>query len=62
MLGGAAMEHTSDIRLCDEFANALARDAHRHVHQHAVEALQLSRPVGRGPILALHNPSVLSEH
>jgi hypothetical protein len=27
-----------------------------------VEALQLSRPVGRGPILALHNPSVLSEH
>ena len=62
MVGGAAVEHTANIRMHDEFANALARDAHGHVHKHAVEGLQLSHPGGCVPFLAFHNPSVLSEH
>ena len=62
MVGGAAVEHTANIRMHDEFANALARDAHGHVHKHAVESLQLSRPGSCVPFLAFHNPSVLSEH
>ena len=56
------MKHTADIRMHDEFANALARDAHGHVHKNAVEGLQLCRPSSCVPFLAFHNPSVLSEH
>ena len=62
VVGGAAVKHTADIRMHDEFANALARDAHGHVHKNAVEGLQLCRPSSCVPFLAFDDPSVLSEH
>ena len=62
VIGGAADERTSDVGLDNEFANPLARDAHRNVHEHTMEVLYLLRAVCSVAGFALNHPPVLSEH